>query len=81
MCSKYGRFESDSAQAWGTSESVCQGTFELLMASYAPLVSSRTDYTMHDLVCHSVDNIDNGFEGLGSGGDGAGLPRAHNRRA
>jgi hypothetical protein len=50
MRSRHEGLESDFAQGWGTSESVCEGMFELLMTSYAPLGSGRTDFVMHDLV-------------------------------
>jgi hypothetical protein len=50
MRSRHKGFEIDPAQGWGTSESVRQSVFELLMTSYASLGSGRTDFTMHDLV-------------------------------
>lgn len=50
MCSRHRGFESDLTQGLGTSESVCKGMFELLMTSYAPLRSGRTDFIMPDFV-------------------------------
>ena len=50
MGSRHKGFESDLAQGWGTSQSVCKGMLEQLMTSYAPLGSGWTHFIMHDLV-------------------------------